>query len=300
MLIVAVDAGAGYEVPYSGRVIYLMGDGGRLGMGGAVRAVYARIQEHQVATLSAALAFYAILSAVPLLSVAVAALGLAVGNSTTARHRIESALAHFLPGAGASFPRVVEAMRVGSGAYGLFGILTLLVTGAAVFATLEVAFNRIWGAAKPRGWLGSRVNAVAAAILVLVLLLLSILSTSLLAYAKATEVPGLRQPVGDIVWIWRWLQVLGPLALSVSTFTVLYKMVPNCPVAFRAALKGGLVAGIGWEAAKIAFTFYLAHSVSYNRVYGPLAGLVIGMVWVYYSSMVALIGAEVAALRDEE
>jgi uncharacterized BrkB/YihY/UPF0761 family membrane protein len=35
-------------------------------------------------------------------------------------------------------------------------------------------------------------------------------------------------------------------------------------------------------------------------VYGPLAGLVIGMVWVYYSSMVALIGAEVAALRDEE
>lgn len=266
---------------------------------GTLHRLYRRSIEHQDTTLAAALAFYAVLSAVPLLSVAVAVLGLVVGGSASARGRLESALAHFLPGAGASFPRVAEAMQSGSGAYGTLGVVGLLVTGAVVFATLEVAFNRIWEADKPRGWFYSRANSLWAAVLVLALLLASVLATSLVTYVKAVELPGTGRIAGDIAEIWRWVGVLGPLALSVATFATLYKVVPNCAVSVRAAVTGGVVAGVAWELAKIAFTYYLAHSASYNRVYGPLAGVAVGMVWVYYSAVVLLFGAEIAALADE-
>ncbi len=273
-----------------------MPDAERRRFGGVVRLVYDRFLEHQSATYAAALAFCAMLSAVPLLSVAVAVLARVVGGSGSARGRLESAMAHFMPGAGATFPRLIQAMQTGSGAYGLLGLFSLLLTGAAVFATLEVAFNRIWEAEKPRGWFRSRINALFAAVGVLVLLLCSVLSTSLVAVAQATEVPGLHKTAGEIEWLWRYSQLIGPMGLSVAVFTLLYKIVPNCRVTVWAALRGGILAGILWELAKIAFTYYLAHSASYNRVYGPLAGMAVGMVWVYYSSVVVLVGAEIAAL----
>jgi membrane protein len=64
---------------------------------------------------------------------------------------------------------------------------------------------------------------------------------------------------------------------------------------------GGVLAALLWEVAKRGFAFYLANWGSYDKVYGTLGGLIVLVLWTYYSAMVALLGAEAASLaRDVE
>jgi membrane protein len=87
-----------------------------------------------------------------------------------------------------------------------------------------------------------------------------------------------------------------PWLITVFTFSFVYKVVPACPVPWRAAGLAGLVAGSLWESIKIAFAWYVGHVANYARIYGTLETVVVFTIWVNLSSVLLLWGGELAAL----
>ncbi|MGB9620695.1 MAG: YihY/virulence factor BrkB family protein, partial [Armatimonadota bacterium] len=97
-------------------------------------------------------------------------------------------------------------------------------------------------------------------------------------------------------WIWSLSGYLVPLAGTVLAFTLMYKFLPYTRVPLRSAFFGGLFAGLLWEAAKIAFSFYLSGYASYGKIYGSLTGVVVLMIWINFSAVVAILGAEAGSI----
>jgi membrane protein len=85
------------------------------------------------------------------------------------------------------------------------------------------------------------------------------------------------------------------MLVTTLLFALLYQYLPARHVPWKAAFLGAGVAALLWQVTKIGFAFYLAYVHSYDRLYGPLAGLVILVIWTYYSMSILLLGAEIAA-----
>src|SRR5207245_910940 len=92
---------------------------------------------------------------------------------------------------------------------------------------------------------------------------------------------------------------LVPFVLTCAAFTLLYYFVPNRVVKPRHALIGGLVAALVFEIMKRSFALYIAKIPTYALVYGAFAVIPVFLLWVYFSWVVIVIGALIAALAPD-
>ncbi len=76
---------------------------------------------------------------------------------------------------------------------------------------------------------------------------------------------------------------------------IIYWLAPNFRLTHRVSLPGALVFTVAWILATIGFNIYLREWAVYDKVYGPLATVVVTLVWVYLSANLALFGGEVNA-----
>jgi membrane protein len=76
-------------------------------------------------------------------------------------------------------------------------------------------------------------------------------------------------------------------------FALSYKFLSRRKLSFRRALKGGFVATILWEILKHIFGVYIVRINLYSVIYGSIGSLILLLLWIYYSILVYLLGAEV-------
>jgi membrane protein len=86
-----------------------------------------------------------------------------------------------------------------------------------------------------------------------------------------------------------------PVVLNIAGMTLLYAVAPACPVPWRYALAGGVLAGVGFELLKHGFGWYVANVASYQALYGALAAFPAFLFWIYLCWMLFLLGAAVTA-----
>ena len=106
-----------------------------------------------------------------------------------------------------------------------------------------------------------------------------------------------RAGLGDeftVVWnILRWPVAFGGILLLNSA---VYWLGPNRkPRNWKWLTPGSIIAGLLWLAASALFSLYTSYSSSYDRTYGSLAGAIILLLWLYYSAVALLLGAELNA-----
>jgi membrane protein len=75
----------------------------------------------------------------------------------------------------------------------------------------------------------------------------------------------------------------------------IYRFVPNRKTYWRHVWLGAVIAAILFEVAKSLFVWYLARFTNYNQVYGSLASVIILLLWLYLSSLVLILGAEIGS-----
>src|SRR5690348_9662580 len=109
-----------------------------------IKRISASFERHNGPILAAAVAFYGLLSLVPLLSLGVALLAEVAGGSTTALNALQQAIGQILPGNQEMVYKTVSELKHESGMAGLIGLGGLLIAASAVFGTLEDALNGIW------------------------------------------------------------------------------------------------------------------------------------------------------------
>jgi membrane protein len=177
------------------------------------------------------------------------------------------------------------------GIAGAIGLVALLWAAMQVFINGSVAMNAAWEVKERRGWIKLRLLALG-----LLGIAGALLAVSLLLTAFATRTFG--GPWGRLFPGEGWVRsvLFEAVAFLVATlmYTTVYQFLPAAKVPWRAAAAGGVLSAVAWEIAKKALAVYLLHP---NRsLYGDLANLIILFLWILYSMMILLLGAEASAV----
>jgi membrane protein len=251
------------------------------------RLTLRRAREERLPQAAGGLTFTTLLSVVPLLVVS-----FAVFTRFPVLRRIGEAIrAHLLQGLlppDIARPVLKHLAQFAANAGGLTLVGSLFVVASALLMMLNVenALNRIWQVKKNRPP-HRRLGLYA----VMMVLGLPLLGASLWATSHGVSASrALAAPSSA-----RLALNLLPVLLGTIGLAGLFRFVPNAAVRWRDAILGGLLASVAFELGKRGLALYLLHVPTYRTVYGAFAPFLVFLVWVYFSWLVTLAAALVAA-----
>ena len=250
--------------------------------------------------IAAAVSFFALLSIIPLVLLGVWGLGHFL-SSREAFERVVDYLEGYLPGSSRIVERYLKALVKGQRAIGWLGLTGLLWSASQGFVILELAMNLTLRVRERRSFIASRLLGLGMILLAGGSLVLSLLITSTLTAIRTYSLQLVGWPPGQIPAVWSVIGAIVSVSLTILSFTVVYRVIPNTRVPWRSALIAGTTAGLLWEIAKRAFTHYLpqATAPAIKQVYGSVAGLIALVLWIYYSSVILVLGAELLSVLQD-
>ena len=233
-------------------------------MFGGLRGAFSRFIAGDGFFLAAGLAFFFLVSLIPLTLLAVAIVGFVL-SSEQAAQEVVGQLARNFPVYRNQIARILLRIVQTRKTSGAVGTLALVLFASPLFGAARLVMHRMLGIRTGRNFVR---NIVVDAGMVLLL--------GVLLFA-----------VTVMTWV-----------LSSIMFYLGYRYVPYRRVGVGPALAGGVVAGILWEIAKQLFRLYIRQVGVYDQIYGPFAVLIAFIMFVYYSAVVFVMGAAYVAALD--
>lgn len=255
---------------------------------------------HEGPLIAGSMAYFAMLALFQVMVLGVVLFSLLIGEGDARRilvERLEATLP-LQPGiTGAVIDSLVEAR----GGITLISVAILVWGGMGLFSAINLGIGRAFAGAAPRPFWLDKLIALALLVVVAVLALAAVVIGFVagIAARAAETLPG-GQRGGELLLNLTGLLV--PIVLVLAALVVLYRVVPTRPVGWRHVLLGGTVATVLWTALRIGFTFYATELARYETAFGPISTAVTLLVFLYFASAVALLGAEVAraSLLEQE
>ncbi|WP_457090879.1 YihY/virulence factor BrkB family protein [Microvirga sp. P5_D2] len=274
----------------------MLSDIGRL-----LKAAFAGWWNDRAMSLGASIAFFTVFSLAPILLAAIAVAGLAFGREA-AQGAIVSELGGLIGKneASALEAMIVSASNVGSGIVGMtVGIVTflLLVTGAVV--ELQDDLNIVWKAKPPQSYgvfdfLHTRLLSLG-----LVLGIGFLLLVSLIIDAGLSAIGSYMEPsFSGAAALLSFLNSLVSFAIAVFLFAMIFKLLPAVDIEWGDVWIGSLVTGLLFTIGKFLIGYYLGKS-NIASSYGAAASIITILLWIYYSSLILLFGAEFTKVYAE-
>ncbi|HKG47668.1 MAG TPA: YihY/virulence factor BrkB family protein [Pyrinomonadaceae bacterium] len=254
-----------------------------------------QFHENDLFTSAAAMSYFGLMALFPALL-----LMFGISNKLAAGSQLLAHAVDVYPGSSKFLRETIEAFSdLGVGAI-VTCIILVFWAGSWVFAVIERALNRIWGAVS-RTFLHGRALTLGMVALVGLLLSLSVLVTSLMVALR--EVAGRFSPrqierytllasAGSAFW--QVLFAAGSYLITVALFVLVYRFMPKAEVTLRDTLPGAFLGGLLWEIAKYIFAVSL-HYFHYDQIYGSVGAVVAVLTWSYVSSLILLFGAQLTA-----
>lgn len=244
-----------------------------------------RCIDDQITVNAGYLAYVTLLSIVPLVAVGVAIFSAFPGFESTLITIENFLFTNLVPTSSDVIKEHISAFAGNANKMTAVGVGFLAAVSLLLIRNVDATLNRIWRIKKKRPMMIS--FAVYWMVLSLgpVLLGASIGVTSYIVSLVSFADQGIPGFSG-------FLLKLLPYIISMVGFIMLYTLVPNTRVPFRAAIPGALFAAMLFELTKKGFALYISHFPSYEVIYGALATIPILFVWVYLSWIVVLLGAE--------
>jgi membrane protein len=204
--------------------------------------------------------------------------------------------AHLLPqlaGGSQDFARqiisYVETTNVAS--LGVFGVIWLLVALMILMTNIEQAFNHIWKISRSRPWWRKLSDYLSIFMLFPILMAVAIsLTTVLQSHPEIQKTLKFFIPE-TFFSAYNLLISLGIIWLG---FSFIYLVMPNTRVRVVSAVIGGLIGGTIWQAAQWLFQWFQSTAPYYNAIYGALYQILFLVIWMFWSWLIVLYGAEVA------
>lgn len=245
--------------------------------------------------LSAAIAFYSLLSLFPLFMFLISLTGFFIREFNLQPHIINQ-VTQLLPIGEDWIQENLTSISKNFGRVQLISLLLLWWSASGVFLPMESALNRAWRVTLGRSYWRRHLLALAMTLLCGTLLTLSLLAT---AIQRSLEQHGLihqflPQASTVVSSIAHILVHTTPLVFSILTFLLIFHIVPNRPMRMREVMGGAVISATLWELAKHGFALLLPF-FNYHHLYGSLSVAVALMMWGYISSLILLFGAEIAA-----
>lgn len=252
--------------------------------------------------LAAALAFYTLFSAAPLVIIATALSGIFFGRDVA-----QEEILNYLEDFGGPetrqyiFDLIERWQDTSTGVLAtILGLIALLYGAYRVFGALRDALNSIFDV-RPRKdmtWKQRIINEAFPFSMILVIgaLLFSslLVSTAIAAVARFFE-----QAVSTPVEVWNLLNLSVSFALTTVLFAVMIRVLPDVEIEWRDIFLGSAFTSLLFNLGKSLIAMYLAQSGT-TSVFGAAGALVVFLFWIYYSAQIFFIGAEFTQAYAEE
>jgi membrane protein len=274
------------------------------------KETFARFGADDASTYASAIAYATVFAIAPLIIIAVAIAGSVLGvaggggNRSVEDNLINSISSSAGPQTGAMVRTLVETSlknHQGSIIAQIAGWITFILGASGLFLTLQNAINHVWHVTPDKQgiWLTVR-NRVASAGMLLVVGFLLIVTTALnfvvtflwSHFTQLLSFPG-ASIVGSVV---NWVI---DIALIAVLFALMYKYLPDTEVAWNDVKGGSIATAVLFVVGQALLSIYISHAGISNG-YGAVGSLVVLLVWVYYSALLLLLGAEFTRVYAEQ
>jgi membrane protein len=257
------------------------------------RGAFARFFAESGFFLAAGLAFFFLVTVIPLLLLGASTLGFVLSSEEASREVVGQVTRNFpvyRREITAAILRIVETRAVS----GIAGTLMLIFFSTPLLGATRLVLHRMLGVRAGGGYVS---NLLLDAGMVLVLTVMLFAASS-------------------VTWLFQWFQDfvvrpahVGPewayattVGFSVTISTIMfyfaYRYVPRRRPRVWTAVVGGVLAALLWEIAKQLFRVYIRQVGVYDQIYGTLGVLVAFVMFVYYSAIVFTFGAAYVASLD--
>jgi membrane protein len=256
--------------------------------------------EHEALQYAGSMAYFAVLSIFQLLVLAVVVGSFILGEGEARQFVVDQAEAG-TPLDADTVGGIIDAVIESRGAMSIISIAFLTWSALGVFSALSNGISRVFENAPPRPFIKDKLLGLLLMALTGILAVGSVvigIVTGILqqvAAAFVADLPG----GGTAVWL---IGLLAPLLLIFLAFWVIYKVVPNRPVGWGEVLPGAIVAAVLWTLLRYGFTWYATSVANYESAFGPISTGITLLVFLYFASIIVLLGAEFARASavDEE
>ena len=256
--------------------------------------------DDNASTNGASLAFFCAFSIAPLLVIVLTTAGWIVG-ATAAYAHIGAQLNGLF---GASTAQILlGAIKSSQQAQGLVAtavsVVTLLIGATTVLSALETLLEQIWkseslASAGVYGWIRTRILSLGFVLTLGFLLLISL--------TISTAISTLQKQIGDqypaAIWVIGVIDLLVSVSLVALLFALIFRYMPARRLPWKVVAIGGLLTAVLFDVGRWAVGLYLAHSTQ-PSAFGAAASFATLLLWLYYTSLIFLFGAEFTACLGE-
>lgn len=233
-------------------------------------------------SVAASLAYYSLFALVPLLLLLFFTLSFFITSSRAVMHRLTLLISQFIPYYSDTILKEVYALARHKGIWGLLSMVALLWASMPLMGTLRTAFFDIFKVEERPSFLKTKLLDMS--IILLTLSLLVGVSFSNVTFKKFLILQG-SAVLYDIT----------SYCLTAAIMFLFYLVFAPARVSLFYILAGSVVTTFLWSIIRPVFGLFLSYNPQYGFTFGSLKALFIIIIWIYYSFIVLLFGAEVIA-----
>ena len=273
--------------------------------------VIAQADDDNIFMLASAVSFSVLLAAVPFLFIIVSLISLTL-EATAASAGIEpiDQLRQYLDviipvlggqavGPGRNLPEeIIERTVSQGGTVGIISFIAFVWFSTRLFGSVRAVLGEIFDLRQSRGIIQGKIFDAEMVLVSSVLVILNIGVTIAVNVMKSRGLAALDLSPVSIGILESVYASVTAIAFIFLLFLLVYKFVPDQRVPWRMAVTAAVFTAVCWEILKVAFAFYLTQIADYRSIYGGIATLIVVVIWVYYLSVVFILGAEVAQVRE--
>lgn len=257
-----------------------------------VWAIVRDLMSGQLTMRAMSLVYTTLLSIVPLL-----AFSFSVLKGFGIHRELEPQLTEFLAPLGSQGERIVSTLMnlvndVDGGVLGGVSLAFFIYTAFSMVQKIEESVNFVWHVSNPRSIARRFTEYFSVLLMGPVVLVVALGIIASVRNNALTERLMEVEPFGTAIVA---AGELTPYLLAILALTVLYKLIPNTRVKFRAAFVGGLTAGILWATTSAVFAnVFVGAGGRIQVVYASFAIAILVLMWLYLNWLILLLGAQIA------
>jgi membrane protein len=264
-----------------------------------------RTGEHHLFLFAGGLSFSLFFCAIPFALIIFFVLG-NVLNSSSMQSQVNTFIDAIIPYSkyaqfvkGVIFNSIDEVIQ-NKNLAGIIGGFTLFFAASELFSSMRTILNKVFGVEININILLSKLRDFLMIILLLIIFTVVTFSIPVIEFIRQTayEWSAASNVFNTGIFEQVFFTILS-LVVIFTSFSILYLTVPVKKVRKRSALLGAFWAAILWECIKLLFGFYLRHFSSLGKIYGTYTLFVVVAFWIYCSSVIFILGAEIARLHAD-
>lgn len=274
-----------------------------------IKITIKRFNEDRCGNFAITISYFALLCSVPLVALFAYISTKILGTSELAFRSLNIFSDEFFAKLDPYFFQRIQVVSRNISNLGWFGLIGSFVAASFLFSNLIYAINFIFKANYQKSFLYNRLMEYMIMFVIGIILLISLSITAIWMAVHRTirESPFVATHINPkIVSLIDnfFLQYLIPFTLTFLVFFSIYKFIPEVKVYTRAAAIAAGLAALLWEVFKRLFAFYVAHISAIGIVLskllqGTLTSIIFFLLWISFSLVILLWGAELAAVLNE-